>query len=270
MHIKYFCPIWGSDNIDFGSFLEKVRKEGYDGVEMSLPEDAMKKRKILDQLKNSDLQLIAQHWETLASDYKLHKTEYRRRLINLTGSEALFINSQTGKDYFSQEQNEGLIRIAEEIGKDYGIRIIHETHRGKFSFAPHITAGYLKDLPELRLGLDISHWCNVAESWLDDQPEALELALSRTDHIHARVGFPEGPQIPNPRAPEWSEALERHRDWWCEVINKRTNEGRKEFTITPEFGPYPYMTHMPFSREPVADQWDLNVFMMKYLRSQLS
>ncbi len=256
--------------MDFRIFLDTVRNAGYDGVEMSLPEDPVKKVHITGLLREYKLQLIAQHWETLASDYQVHKTEYRRRLINLAKSGPLFINSQTGKDYFSADRNEGLISIADEVAKEYGIKIIHETHRGKFSFAPHITAGFLKKIADLRLGLDISHWCNVAESWLEDQQEALELAFSRTDHIHARVGFPEGPQVSDPRAPEWQEALEKHTDWWKKVIAQRKEEGWEQFTITPEFGPYPYMTHLPYNREPVADQWDLNVFMMKYLKSRLS
>ncbi|GAB1483119.1 hypothetical protein MASR2M78_19350 [Treponema sp.] len=51
-----------------------------------------------------------------------------------------------------------------------------------------------------------SRWCTVAESYLEDQKEAVDAALSRTDHIHARVGFPEGPQVGDPAAPEWEES----------------------------------------------------------------
>ena len=190
-------------------------------------------------------------------------------LENLTTGKPLFINTQTGKDFFSYEQNTGLIQIADEVSQKSGVKIIHETHRGKFTFAAHITAQFLQNIPELRLGLDLSHWCNVAESYLDDQPEALNLALSRTDHIHARVGFPEGPQIPDPRAPEWKEALDKHVGWWKKVIDLRREEGWTEFTITPEFGPYPYMTIIPFNRQPIANQWDVNLFMMKYLKAAL-
>jgi hypothetical protein len=109
----------------------------------------------------------------------------------------------------------------------------------------------------------------VAESWLDDQSEAISLALLRADHIHARVGFPEGPQIPDPRAPEWKEALDKHLGWWNQVIHQRRKDGWAEFTITPEFGPYPYMTILPFNKQPITNQWDVNLFMMEYLRSTL-
>jgi sugar phosphate isomerase/epimerase len=269
MNIKFFCPMWGSDKLDFKVFLVKVKKSGYHGVEMSLPEKTGERDGIIAQLKRADLELIAQHWETLEPDYEKHKTDYRRRLINLAEAGPLFINSQTGKDYFSFEQNAGLIAVADEISAEYGIRILHETHRGKFSFAAHITADYLRKLPALHLSVDLSHWCAVAESWLDDQKEALDLALSRAHHIHARVGFPEGPQIPDPRVPEWKDALDIHTSWWRRVIDQRRKEGWKEFTITPEFGPQPYMIHLPTTGEPIANQWDVNVFMMEHLRSVL-
>ncbi|HAS19048.1 MAG TPA: xylose isomerase, partial [Flavobacteriaceae bacterium] len=44
--------------------------------------------------------------------------------------------------------------------------------------------------------------------------------LNRTEHVHARVGFEEGPQVNDPQAPEWKKALERHLNLW-ETIAKR-------------------------------------------------
>ncbi len=269
MKLKFFCPLWGSEHLDKKVFFEKIRNAGYHGVEMSLPSDKLEKDEIIDVINQHDLLLIAQHWETSTTNYEAHKSEYRKRLINLASGKPLFINSQTGKDFFTYEQNAELILIAREVSKEYGIKIIHETHRGKFSFASHITSPFLQNIPELRLGLDVSHWCNVAESWLDDQQDALNLALSRADHIHARVGFPEGPQVPDHRVPEWKEALDKHVAWWIQVINQRRIEGWREFTITPEFGPYPYMTILPFSKQPITNQWEVNIFMMEYLKSVL-
>jgi sugar phosphate isomerase/epimerase len=267
MKIKFFCPRWGSEKLDIISFLTKVRDAGYDGVEMGLPLDSVQRDEILSSIKQSGLQLIAQHHETSTADYEIHSSEYRQRLVNLATSQPLFINSQTGKDFFTYEQNAGLIQIADEVSKQHKIKILHETHRGKFSFAAHITSQFLQNIPGLRLGLDLSHWCNVAESWLGDQPEALNLALTRTDHIHARVGFPEGPQVPDPRVPEWKEALDKHVAWWSMVIDQRKRDGWEMFTVTPEFGPYPYMTILPSSKQPIADQWAVNLFMMDYLKS---
>jgi sugar phosphate isomerase/epimerase len=267
MDIKYFCPHWGSKHLDFNEFLSLVKKSGYDGVEISLPLDSAERALVGHSIKQNGLLHIAQHWETVTTDFQEHKKEYRQRLQNLAAANPLFINSQTGRDFFTFDQNAELIAIADEISGQTGVKIVHETHRGKFSFAAHVTLNYLNRLPDLRLGIDLSHWCAVAETFLDDQPEAVELAINRADHIHARVGFPEGPQIPDPRVPEWKEAVDIHVGWWKRIVDRNKAEGKSIFTITPEFGPYPYMTILPHTQQPIANQWEVNVYMMNMLKS---
>ena len=269
MLIKFFCPRWGQEHVNFEDFCKKVKEAGYNGVEMSLPADVREKFSILTTLEGYDLELIAQHWETLTADFENHKIEFNTRLQNLATAKPLFINSQTGKDFFSYEQNCELINIASEIAEKHAVKIIHETHRGKFSFAAHITHDYLKRNTDLRLTLDISHWCCVAESLLDDQADAVAMAISRTDHIHSRVGFAEGPQVPDPRTPEWESTLAKHITFWQRVLDQQKFDGMDAITITSEFGPAPYMTLMPFTQQPIADQWAINTFMKDYLKDKL-
>jgi hypothetical protein len=201
-------------------------------------------------------------------DFEVHKREYRQRLENLSAVKPLFINTQTGKDYYSFQQNEELIHIANSIAKESGIPVFHETHRGKFSFAAHVTRHYLEQLPALELTLDISHWCAVAETLLHDQSDAIEVAVARTRHLHARVGHAQGAQITDPRAPEWNEALQFHLACWDKIIGHQTKAGRESFTITCEFGPFPYMTRLPFTRQPLTDQWDVNLYMKDLLKER--
>lgn len=42
----------------------------------------------------------------------------------------------------------------------------------------------------------------------DDWNTILKLVADRTFHIHARVGYAHGPQVPDPSAPEYLGALE--------------------------------------------------------------
>lgn len=270
MEIHFYCPHWGSEDLPFPEFLKKVRGVGYTGVEMSLPLNINERQKIVEQIQQQELLLIAQHWETVDSNFEMHKKNYEIRLRNLAAGYPVFINSQTGKDYFSFEQNNKLIELADAISKDTGIKIIHETHRGKFSFAAHVTKEYLEKIPNLHLTLDVSHWCNVAETFLNDQPEALQLAISRTEHIHSRVGFTQGPQISDPGAPEWHVALETHLKWWDQVIQLQQDKGTSTFTITTEFGPAPYLPVLPYTQQPVASQWGINVFMKTLLQERYS
>ncbi len=268
MRITFFCPLWGSEHMPFESFLERAKEAGYDGVEMSLPLDRRERKRIRKQIDKAGLLFLAQHWETVDTVFSRHKEEYEKRLRGLASADPVFINSQTGRDFFSFEENRELIDAAARVEQETGVKIRHETHRGKFSFAPHITRTFVEALPDLRLSVDLSHWCAVAESLLEDQEETLAIVFSRADHIHARVGFAEGPQIPDPRVPEWKETVDRHLGWWDRVIERARSEGREYFTITPEFGPVPYMQIQPFTRMPLSNQWDINAYMMEILRER--
>lgn len=265
MDIEYFFPHWGSEHLSFDVFAQRVKFQGFSGIEMSLPSNVGEKQAIIRVLQKYQLCLIGQHWETVDVDFTAHKKNYALRLHNLVSAKPVFINTQTGKDYYSFDQNQELIAIASHIERQSGIEIFHETHRGKFSFAAHITREYLKNIPELKITLDASHWCNVAESFLADQPESVQLAIEHTRHIHARVGHTQGPQVPNPQDSLWNEALKIHVGWWRRVLEHARKTGQKKITITPEFGAPPYMTLLPGTQRPIANQWDINVFMVTYL-----
>ncbi len=268
MNVKFFYPYWGSEYLPIEIFCEKVKSEGYDGVEMGLPSDKTKKEDILKALEIHELELIGQHYETVEPDFEKHKKIFVHNLEKLADSPSLFINSQTGKDYFTFDQNKALIDIANQVTVNTNKKILHETHRGKFSFAAHITKKFLEEISNLRLTLDISHWCNVSESLLEDQEATVNLAIKRTDHIHSRVGYAQGPQIPDPRAPEWQSTIDIHLNWWDKVIERKRKAGTTKFTITTEFGPDPYLLLMPFTRQPITSQWEINIHMMHLLKSR--
>jgi hypothetical protein len=134
-------------------------------------------------------------------------------------------------------------------------------------YSAPIARQYMESIPGLRITLDVSHWCNVHESLLNDQPETLALAIQRTDHIHARVGHPEGPQVNDPRAPEWEAAVKAHLNWWDQIVALKKQKG-ETLTILTEFGPPDYMPTLPYTRRPLADQWAINVYMMQLLRQR--
>ncbi|ANE49729.1 sugar phosphate isomerase/epimerase family protein [Flavisolibacter tropicus] len=265
--IEFYCPHWGSENIAWATFFEQVKEAGYDGIEYGVAYTALEAE--LDEVWNgaskAGLKIIAQHYDTVDADFSMHYDRYCAWMEKINPYPLVKINSQTGKDYFSFEQNKKLIEAAAQISGN----VVHETHRNKFSFAAHITKEYLEKIPDLKITLDASHWVCVAESYLEDQQSAMQLAMERTDHFHARVGYPEGPQIPDPRVNEWQYALNKHLAWWDEIVAQKKNINQT-VTITPEFGPYPYMVHDPVTGSPIANQWEVNVFMMNLLRKRYS
>jgi hypothetical protein len=201
------------------------------------------------------------------ADPAKHAMQFRAGLELAVALNPIYINCHSGRDYFSFGQNKAMIDESYQLAAKTGIPVYHETHRGRSLFAAHITRQFIEQMPKLRLTFDVSHWCNVHESLLGDQPETMALTLPRVDHIHARVGHPEGPQVNDPRAPEWENALKAHLGWWDEVVNQKKKEG-KRMTILTEFGPPDYMPTLPYTRQPLSSQWDINVHMMQLLRTR--
>jgi sugar phosphate isomerase/epimerase len=268
MNVKFFCPRWGSENIPFLDFIKLVKEEGYDGVEISLPDSIVEQKEYLTVLADYNVPYIIQHWQTDKKNVDEYISEYTTRMEMNAHTKPLFINSQTGKDFFSFEDNCRIIEKANEIESKSGVPVFHETHRGKFSFACHVMPKYLEVFPEMKITADFSHWVNVSESLLDHQQENLDKVIPNVYHIHSRVGHTQGAQVNDPELPENKVFLDRHFEWWDAIIKERKGKGDSEFTITPEFGPAPYMPLLPFTQQPISNQWKINKYMMKMLKSR--
>lgn len=211
---------------------------------------------------------ISQHALIRAVDFAEHKAQYLTRLEQLVAFQPNFINSHTGRDFFTFEQNLELIDAIAEISDAFGIPVIHETHRGRFPFHGAVTKPFLDARPNLRLTADFSHWCNASESLLEGQEEIVAAAIERIDHIHARVGHEQGPQIGDPRAPEWQPTVEVFLGWWDRIVETKRAAGAETLTICCEFGPWPYTIKLPFTQKEIASQWDINVYMLGLLRER--
>ncbi len=266
IRLLFFATNWGWQG-SWDAFCEKAKSAGYDGIEVWLPGDEEAQKELSAAVKKHNLLLafLCGSWE---DNPDRHYEAFEKYLRKELAFRPVYINCHTGKDFFSFEQNRRCIDLTTRLSRDTGIPIYHETHRGRFSYSAPLTRQYLEQIPDLRLTLDISHWCVVHESLLGDQQETVQMALARTHHIHARVGFQEGPQVNDPRAPEWKSALEQHLTWWDQVLILQTQSGARSFTITPEFGPPHYMQALPYTQQPVGDQWAINVYMMKLLRER--
>jgi sugar phosphate isomerase/epimerase len=264
MEVFYTCPYWGQEETGASMFLARVVRDGYDGIEINLPERdefAEEVQAVLDSIRSERSQFffVAQQVMPSANEtVDAYISRMKRRLEHLVTLQPNFINSHTGKDYFSFDDNCRIIEVAENISERSGVPILHETHRGRFTFHASSLLPYLDKFPHLKLTGDFSHWCNVSESLLEDQQNTLAQIIPHIHHIHARVGFEHGPQVNDPFAPEWNHHLTTFMGWWQKILNSACSRGLKNFTITPEFGPHPYMPAQPYTRMPLSDQWTVN------------
>lgn len=270
MNLSFFCPRWGSESLTPSEFVGRVRDAGYDGVEVGIADGDTAADEVVARAKDTGLLVITQHWQTLTVDLASHLREFEARLRRAASFTPLFINSHTGRDCFTLDQNLAVFDVADKVATETGVAVCHETHRGRCLHTPWRTAELLRARPATKLVLDMSHWCNVCESLCEDQEETICGLVASVDHIHGRVGHAQGPQVSDPRAPEWTTAVEAHLRWWQDVASARRSAGAGVLTITPEFGPPPYLPVLPWSQMPVASQWDINVHMMHLLRARLA
>jgi hypothetical protein len=61
----------------------------------------------------------------------------------------------------------------------------------------------------------------------------------------------------------------QYLSWWQEIIAIQKKKNKSIFTITPEFGPFPYMPQAPFTEKPLSNQWEINLEMKNYLQHNL-
>jgi sugar phosphate isomerase/epimerase len=268
--LKILATNWGFPGT-LEQYCSKAKNEGYDGIEIWWPLEKKKQDELFDCLQKHQLD-VGFLCGASQNNFQEHLAAFKKMIeaaARQTIQRPLYINCHSGRDHFSFDQNKEFIDHTITLAKETGLIICHETHRARIMFAAHITRQYIEKIPELRLTLDISHWCNVHESLLHDQQQSLQMAFDRTDHIHARIGHPESPQVNDPRAPEWEATVKQHFSWWDKVVERKKKNGER-ITFLTEFGPPDYMPVLPYSKQPVADQWAINVHMMQLLKRRYS
>jgi sugar phosphate isomerase/epimerase len=251
MRLRAFRHLWGLEQEPLEAVMPRIAAKGYAGVEvvLQLEPDLDRLRAVTNDAGLAVKPLL----QLLAPTPEEQLVEYRQLLHLAARFDPVGITVQGGRDRWPIDVAIEFYRQAVAVEADFPAIVGHETHRGRPLFAPWTTAAIVNAVPELRLVCDFSHWVVVCERLLEDQEDAIALAASRAVHMHTRVGYDQGPQVPDPRAPEWRAALTAHEHWWKVVWDAQRQAGIVDATFTPEFGPPPYMHTVPFSNAPVAD-----------------
>ncbi|MEP2774855.1 MAG: sugar phosphate isomerase/epimerase [Luteolibacter sp.] len=267
MKTKLFKTVWGHE----GAFVEAIalaKDAGFEGIEAPTPLEAGEQKTFFNNLSEGEMEWIAEVSTCTREGVFVpnpghsaadHLVSLEEGVVRSLEGSPLFVNTMGGYDAWSFEEamefHEGVLEL-EEL---YEIGISVETHRGRYSHNPWLMRDVLKRLPDLKITCDFSHWCVVTERLiLDEEPEILQLAAEHAYHIQPRVGYGQGPQVPDPRAPEYAYAVEAHERWWDVVWESMAERNFTQVTMTPEFGPDGYLQAAPFTQAPVADLWEVN------------
>ncbi|MDX2024110.1 MAG: TIM barrel protein [Deltaproteobacteria bacterium] len=259
--------LWGLDG-HWRDWLTKIKASGYAGVEGPPPADS---DAFAAALRALDLHYVCQI-VTHASDRSAtgHFQSFKSQIEAASPLSPLFFTSHSGVDMWPLDESRRFLSNALTYAAKQGLDVSHETHRGRIFFNPRDTLQLLSEFPDLQLTADLSHWVNVCERIPDDATLGLALLAPHIRHIHGRVGYAQGPQVPDPRAPAYALELAAHERWWAEIWRIRIGAGQRQLTLTPEFGPPPYQQTSPYTALPLADPWDVSLWMAARLRERFA
>lgn len=264
MAIAFFKTKWEAGDLSLAAFFQRCKQDGFDGVETVLAALKESPEEIRALCEKHQLRLIG-HVITPGKTPEDDRASLERQVKLALDCGSEMINCHLGSDFFGYGENIGLFARAGELSRETGIPLTQETHRGRALYNLPDILRYLEALPDLELTADISHLMCVHESDLSNRWELLEKMAPRCRHVHARVGFAEGPQVPHPLAPEWTDLCGIYLKFWKMVLKARGGN----LTVTPEAGPPPYMHVVPFTKAPLADTWQVNVAVRDWLRKDL-
>lgn len=268
MKLGIFASAWAFGGLDAAR--SELDSGLFDGIEGPPPSDAAQ----VNALRRSEVPYIAEicsggsYSPASSVSVERHWQDLREQVKQAVRCGALFCTCLVGSDSWPLSVAVDFFGRALELGKQLGAELSFETHRSRPTFHPWATRALLEALPDLRITCDFSHWCVVCERLPDD--EALALPIERARHLHARVGYAQGPQVPDPRAPEFALELATHEGWWRRIAQALAARGSRLLSVTPEFGPDGYLQQAPFTRRPVADLAEINRWMAARQRENLT
>ncbi len=250
MDLLLVRALWGVEDPWEDAFPQFVAR-GYGAIEAPLPppEDRARFRALLDAHGLAYVAMVFTEGEGVAA----HVASFRAQTAEAVALGAFLITAHSGRDAWTDAQADAYFEAVLAHEQNLAVPVAHETHRGRQLYAPWAAARLLARFPTLRLCCDFSHWVVVCERLLEDQAEVLALCATRAIHLHARVGYEGGAQVPDPRAPEYARHVAAHEAWWDAIWDAQQAQGFARSTLTPEFGPPYYMPTLPFANTPVAD-----------------
>jgi sugar phosphate isomerase/epimerase len=269
MSLLLFRSLW-TNGFDLPSALAECAGGTYDGVEGPVPAAAAARREFAGRLRAAGVPFIAEiatggGYVPSEPSPERHLEDFRRQAGAAAECGPLFVTVLAGCDAWPPALSLDFLGRLLGAARELGVEASVETHRSRPTFSPWATRALLEGLPGLRLTCDFSHWCCVCERLvLDGEPAILALCAARARHVHGRVGYAQGPQVPHPGAPEHRAELEAHERWWDALWAGRPAGGPA--TLTPEFGPDGYLQAEPFSGRPAADLGEINRWMAERQR----
>lgn len=266
MELVLFRTRWGTEG-SLASFAAEARWAGFSGIESPVPASPSEAEELEAVRETTGMPWIAEivtgggYVPRRGLGLRDHIEDLRSSLRACARFDPIRVNCIGGLDAWTDSEVLRFLDAGMNMAAIFKLDLCFETHRSRCLFNPWRCQQIVDELPEIRLTADLSHWCVVAERLMDTELLTLQHIAPKVRHIHARVGYDQGPQVPHPAAPEYAEALASHQRCWEVFWTAQKCAGAAHTTMTPEFGPDGYLHQLPFTCAPVADLWEINRWM---------
>ncbi|MFC0329857.1 sugar phosphate isomerase/epimerase family protein [Paenibacillus sepulcri] len=241
---------------------EHIAKAGFTGILGRLPEpsEARRWRSLLDQYQFS----------FGVQSFPGSREELRLFLKEAEAFGVSYVNSQVADAFVTGSEAVSLLEGLCEEAAAVQIPYYVETHRGKLTQDLIRTAGYVREVEQLRLTIDLSHYVAAGEM-IDVQQQAEPLfdqLLQRTSSIHARVS--NGQQIQADIGERGEHPMLPHfKRWWSSGMSYWKSKAMPGDVLpfVTELGPPGYAITDSDSRE-LSDRWQ-QALLLKEIAMQL-
>ena len=249
MQLAVFRALWGMTGTLEEQF-DRIAEAGYDGVEGFLAASSLTAAQFSAMVAQRGLKLI------MAGGVE-KKEDLEPTLKTLAEYQPIKIGLQGGRDCMTRDQGGLFTRkrcaSSSRSASRFRMRRIADAHCSRPG-TPLFTCAKCRRSSSWRItaiGSTCANGCRTISR------HAVDVANAHVFHVHARVGYEEGPQVPDPSAPEYASQLAWHEKQWTAIIRARQQAGDTLMTVTPEYGPPGYLHTLPHTNVPVADLWNV-------------
>lgn len=266
-HFVVFQSLWAMQNEQgllpspLEQQLTKIAEAGFDGITDHFYEP-LAARNLSQLAKSLGLQIEGQLFPKTVDDLKPVleiASEYGCHHLTIQADS----RPRTLKEAVSLV--EGWQRLAEQV--DFPVLL--ETHRYRLTNDLHFTLDLLRELPDLKLLADLSHYVVGRELPLppgEDDQQQIETLLRNSWGFHGRVASCEQVQVPI-SFEQHQPWVELFSDWWRygieDWLTRDSVSGSLSFTC--ELGPPPYAITDRNGRD-ISDRWEESQMMKDLIR----
>ncbi|WP_211246705.1 sugar phosphate isomerase/epimerase family protein [Cohnella pontilimi] len=244
---------------------EQIAAAGFHGIFGSLP--SKEERGLWARLMDE------YHFSFGLESFPATGEELRQLLEQASDYDVLYVNAQVADAFTTGAAAVTRLEELLEVADRYNMPFFVETHRGRITQDLQRTVEYVRQISDLRLTIDLSHYVLAGEMYeFDTADPYFQELLQRTGSIHGRVSNGQQIQIDMGKNAD-HPMVGPFTGWWKRGMHEWLAKAGKgdvlpfvceighHYSVTPRFVP-------GYSWEEISDRWE-QTLILKQLVEQV-